>query len=203
VDLSNAKTATLDPRRLRPATTPPAVPAGRLTSATIADLQYLIPNEPSLWPGEKNWDSRLINPLREPQRYVAYLNTEETQFPDQRDRIEAIKTSLDNDAARRQRLAAIGVDIAKTYNKAVDAANQRADQQIDKVMAASESKAGVADRAALFDRARQDPGLTQSLHDQTQPILAARAKTVATAQNRAMSDLFQAFDRINPDAATR
>lgn len=207
VDLHDAKTTTLDPRAVKGTSAAPhPVPASSsaaLQRATIDDLRYLFPDEPSLWPGPKNPGARLINPLREPGQYQALLIAEEKQFPDRAEQIEKLRASLDTDAARRQRLAAIGDDIAKRYNATVATADHQASTKLDKLLDADQAKTGVDDRAALFAKSRQDPALAQSLRDQTRPILDARAKTVTGAQNRAMADMFDAFDRINPDAALR
>lgn len=201
VDLRDAQTTTVDPRRTKGAGTKAAATVSALQLPSDADMRYLFPDAPSLWPGPKNTGERLLNPLRQREEYLKFLGAEEQAFPDHRAEIEKLRASLDSDAERRKRLAQLGDEVARHYNTSVGAADRDMSKALDKVLNPDIRKYNVADRQALFAKSHEDPSLAQVIRQQTAPIFTTHAKAVEDAKGRAMREMFDAFDKVNPDAA--
>lgn len=206
VDLRHARTQIVDPARMKSAASAaprhpaPARPA--VQPPMFDDLKYLLPDEPSLWPGPKHDEAPLINPLREPSRYFAYLTAEEKQLPQYRDQIEKIRSALDSDADRKTRFLEASRQLAREREAAIYDAYSEAERKIEvRLNGIALEVVGTPDRRALIERSRHDPALYARLQGATRDILIRQDRAIEAAREHEMGGLVQAFNRIYPDAA--
>ncbi len=204
VDLRGARATTVDPRVLKgQATSPSARAASAFQPARLEDLKFLFAEAPGRWPGPRNPDAPLVNPLREPDRYKALLAQEAGRFPQYRDRIERILAVLNTDTEQKRQLAVVNERITRRYHERVDAARERTRAELGRVLGAIGTQAGARDLPDLYARAARDTRLRETIRARTEPLLAAQDAVEREAWRDAMLELFTAFHRIDPAAPVR
>ena len=147
------------------------------------------------WPGPENRESRLINPLREPEKYKKFLQEEYQKYPQQREVIEKLLKSLD--AEQRKHFDSAAQVIHLKQSQAFENAEQKFYADLNKKWDEMAKTAGAASHNDLYKKSLSDPKLAAVLRETFASTRAVQLQAESDARRKAFTELVVAFEKYN------